>query len=83
VAGVVPGDTLLFYTDGVTDTQRADERFGEERLLAAAADGPNRADDLIARLEKRLDEFEQSDRTDDRAMLAVEWVGVPQPAEVG
>ena len=32
---LAPGDTLLFYTDGVTDTPSGRERFGEERLLAA------------------------------------------------
>lgn len=79
VAGVAPGDTLLFYTDGVTDTQGAEDRFGEERLLDVAGAGPSRADALIARLEQRLEEFAATDRDDDRAMLAVEWVGAAQP----
>jgi len=79
VAGVAPGDTLLFYTDGVTDTQGAADRFGEERLLEVAAAGSNRADDLIERLERRLEDFTATDRSDDRAMLAVESVGVAQP----
>ena len=30
-----PGDTLVAFSDGVTDTVGADGRFGEERLLAA------------------------------------------------
>ena len=80
VVGIAPGDTLLFYTDGVTDTMGRGERFGEERLLAAASAGPPDADALIARLERAVDDFEESDRSDDRAMLAVEWVGVAQPA---
>jgi serine phosphatase RsbU (regulator of sigma subunit) len=79
VVGIAPGDTLLFYTDGVTDTLGDGERYGEERLLQTAGAGPNRADELIARLETSLAEFEASDRSDDRAMLAVEWVGVPAP----
>ncbi len=28
-----PGDTVLLYTDGVTDTPGADDRFGPERLV--------------------------------------------------
>jgi hypothetical protein len=80
VVRIAPGDTLLFYTDGVTDALGAEGRYGEERLLTAAGSGPSRADELIARLERELAEFESSDRSDDRAMLAVEWVGVPQPA---
>ena len=32
---IAPGDRLLFYTDGVTETQDAtDEEFGMDRLLA-------------------------------------------------
>jgi PAS domain-containing protein len=80
VAGLAPGDTLFFYTDGVTDTIGEGERFGEERLIEAAGESSNHADRLIARLEQRLDAFQASDRSDDRAMLAVEWVGVAEPA---
>jgi serine phosphatase RsbU (regulator of sigma subunit)/PAS domain-containing protein len=82
VVGIAPGDTLFFYTDGVTDTLGADERYGEERLLATASAGPSGAEDLIRRLERDLEEFEASDRSDDRAMLALEWVGVTEPARV-
>lgn len=32
-----PGDTLVFYTDGVTERRRRGEFFGVDRLLAAAA----------------------------------------------
>jgi serine phosphatase RsbU (regulator of sigma subunit) len=81
-AAIAPGDTLLFYTDGVTDARGVEDRFGEERLVEAAGDGPNGAAELIARLEARLAEFETGEGADDRAMLAVEWVGAPQPANV-
>ena len=80
VVHVDPGQTLLFHTDGVTDLPGDGDRFGDERLAAAAADGPNGADELIARLERRLAEFQAGEFQDDRAMLAVEWVGARQPA---
>lgn len=34
---LAPGDTLVFYTDGVTERRRRDELFGIERLRSAAA----------------------------------------------
>jgi PAS domain S-box-containing protein len=79
---LAPGETLLFYTDGITDTPGRDERFGEQRLFDAAADGPNGAAELVARIERVVDEFHAGDRSDDRAMLALEWVGVARPAPV-
>jgi serine phosphatase RsbU (regulator of sigma subunit) len=82
VTTLAPGETLLFYTDGVTDTPGAADRFGDQRLFEAAADGPTGAADLVARLERALDAFHAGDRSDDRAMLALEWVGAPQPAAV-
>jgi PAS domain S-box-containing protein len=75
VTTLTPSDTLLFYTDGVTELPGETDRFGEQRLFEAIAAGPNGAADLIARLERRLDEFQASDRSDDRAMLAIEWIG--------
>ena len=42
------GDTLLFYTDGVTDTPSGSERFGEERLLAALPAAPADPREMIA-----------------------------------
>jgi PAS domain S-box-containing protein len=80
VTTVAPGETLLFYTDGVTDTPGDGERFGEHRLFDAAAGGPNGAADLIARIERAVDDFHRGDRSDDRAMLALEWVGAARPA---
>jgi serine phosphatase RsbU (regulator of sigma subunit) len=79
-ATLAPGETLLFYTDGVTDMPGAADRFGERRLLEVAAAGPNGAAELVARLDRALEEFQAGDQSDDRAMLALEWVGAPRPA---
>jgi len=77
---LAPGDILFFYTDGVTDTRGVEDRFGDDRLVAAVREAPHHADELIARLEARLAGFEAAGRGDDRAMLAVEWAGARQPA---
>ena len=71
-----PGDTLLFYTDGVTDTPSGGERFGEERLLDALPDAPAEPREMIAGVQRALREFQVGDVVDDRAMLALRLVGV-------
>ncbi|HEX5617618.1 MAG TPA: SpoIIE family protein phosphatase, partial [Solirubrobacteraceae bacterium] len=72
-----PGDTLLFYTDGVTETPGEATRYGELRLSEAmtrAGDGPVA---LVAEIERSLREFQAGVTIDDRAMLALRFVGVP------
>jgi serine phosphatase RsbU (regulator of sigma subunit) len=71
-----PGDTLLFYTDGVTDTPSGGERFGEERLLDALPEAPAEPREMIAGVQRALREFQVGDVVDDRAMLALRLVGV-------
>ena len=70
-----PGDTVLLYTDGVTDTPGADERFGPERLselLNAAPDAPS---DILERIEAVLREYQAGTAIDDRAMLVLRFEG--------
>jgi serine phosphatase RsbU (regulator of sigma subunit) len=71
-----PGDTVLFYTDGVTETPGDAARFGEARLSAAmarAADGPVA---LLAEIDRSLRDFQAGATLDDRAMLALQFLGV-------
>jgi serine phosphatase RsbU (regulator of sigma subunit) len=75
VIELTPGDALLFYTDGVTDTPSGRERFGEERLLAALAGAPDPAG-MIESVQRALREFQVGDVVDDRAMLALQLVAV-------
>lgn len=69
-----PGDTLLAYTDGVTDAMDpACEPFGRERLLASlyetAGSGPAR---LVGEIAARLHEFTApAEQFDDITMLAM------------
>ena len=72
-----PGDTVLFYTDGVTETPGEFARYGELRLheaVARAADGPAA---LVAEIERSLRAFQSGAALDDRAIVALRFVGVP------
>jgi PAS domain S-box-containing protein len=80
VVTLAPGDTVLFYTDGVTETPGDAARFGELRLQQAmtrAADGPVA---LLAEIDRSLRDFQAGATLDDRAMLALRFVGVPVAA---
>jgi GAF domain-containing protein len=65
------GDTLLLFTDGVTDTPGAGGRFGEARLRAAVDAAPAEPQALLDAIERALDGFALGGGLDDRAMLAV------------
>ena len=69
---VGPGELVLLYTDGVTETAGSDERFGLRRLrelLASHAGASPEA--LLDALAAALDEFRISDHGDDVAALAL------------
>jgi serine phosphatase RsbU (regulator of sigma subunit)/anti-sigma regulatory factor (Ser/Thr protein kinase) len=67
------GDTLVFYTDGVTERRRGGEQFGEERVahtLAAASGGS--ADELVDVLRRTVHTFSPEPHQDDIAIMAVQ-----------
>jgi serine phosphatase RsbU (regulator of sigma subunit) len=68
-----PGDALVFYTDGVTDTRGEDgELFGQDRLAELLdTSTPLDADELAARIDGALRAFERGQQRDDVAMLVV------------
>lgn len=72
-----PGDTLLLYTDGVTEATNAqNELFGDDRLLSSLA-ACNECDpeEVCARVKKDVDAFVGSaPQFDDITMLAVKFI---------
>ena len=66
---------MLFYTDGVTDTPGAEERFGESRLLKVVESTGGSPGELLAVMDAALREFQQRDVSDDRALLALRFTG--------
>ena len=71
------GDTLLVYTDGVTEASNADqELFGDERLLAAVQQCQNLSvPDFIKQVRTSISEFVAgAEQFDDITMLAVKIV---------
>jgi PAS domain S-box-containing protein len=76
VVDLTPGDSMLFYTDGVTDTPSGSERFGERRLLEALSGSPVDPAGMIERVQRAVRAFQVGDVVDDRAILALQLVGV-------
>ncbi|WP_157592290.1 SpoIIE family protein phosphatase [Solirubrobacter soli] len=68
---LAPGDAILLYTDGVTDTPGARDRFGGERLKEAFAAAPDDATQILRRIEATINAFQADTATDDRALLVL------------
>jgi PAS domain S-box-containing protein len=79
VVEIAPGDTLLFYTDGVTETPGEADRFGDARLREAVARAGETPGELLAEIERTLRVFQSGAALDDRAMLALRFVGAASP----
>jgi PAS domain S-box-containing protein len=73
VADLAPGDTLLLYTDGLTDVRDEEGELGEERVVHLLRDcrGAS-ADEIVTRLMTAAIDFRDDDPQDDIAILAVQ-----------
>jgi sigma-B regulation protein RsbU (phosphoserine phosphatase) len=78
VVRLAAGESLVLYTDGVTDTRSATERFGSERLaeVLAAATGLE-PDEVANRVDAALLRFEEGPQRDDVALLVLRAAGGP------
>jgi sigma-B regulation protein RsbU (phosphoserine phosphatase) len=78
VVSMAPGDNLVLYTDGVTDTRSDAERFGADRLVSILSDvrdlGP---DEIATRIDEALLGFQQGPQRDDVALLVLRASGNP------
>ncbi|MEK6277412.1 MAG: SpoIIE family protein phosphatase [Actinomycetota bacterium] len=77
---LAPGEQLVVYTDGVTETCGQGGRFGEERLRSrlTGATSPAAA---IRRVEQALETFAAGELTDDAAIVVVMREPTPAPAQ--
>ncbi len=75
---ITTGDTLILYTDGITEARRNGEHFGVERLIRTLENGSRDPDRAVARLVARAVDFQGGQAHDDVAVLAI---GVPRPLD--
>jgi PAS domain S-box-containing protein len=68
-----PRDTVLLYTDGVTDTPGPSDRFGAQRLAQVFSRAPDQPEAIIEAIEQGLRDFQAGTAIDDRAMLVLRY----------
>ena len=73
---LAPGDSLVLYTDGVTEGRRGDELFGEDRLAVSVATHAGSAKTLVDGVLADVLAFQDGLPRDDIAVAAVR---VPSP----
>jgi serine phosphatase RsbU (regulator of sigma subunit) len=84
VVEVGPDETLLIYTDGVTDTRGASERFGAGRLRRLLSEHAGATpSEMLATLEQELDSFQATGHADDTGAVALRPVAAEALLSVG
>jgi serine phosphatase RsbU (regulator of sigma subunit) len=69
------GDTLVFYTDGVTEARRDGELYGEDRLATLLAENLGDEPQYVAdAIERSVEEFSDGPLRDDLAIVVVKAV---------
>ncbi len=69
--GIAPDDTLVLYTDGVTEGRRGNEFFGEQRLVASVVTHGRSATELTEGVLEDVLAFQHEVPRDDIAVVAL------------
>jgi len=81
---ITPGETLLLYTDGVTDARGRQERFGSARLRRVLSDNAAASPrQLLGALESELDKFQAEGHSDDTGAIALRPAGSRTTGDAG
>jgi sigma-B regulation protein RsbU (phosphoserine phosphatase) len=68
---LLAGDTLVLYTDGVTEARSGEDFYGEERLAAAALRSVDSAEALTSAILSEVLEFQTDRPRDDIAVVTI------------
>jgi sigma-B regulation protein RsbU (phosphoserine phosphatase) len=71
---LLPGDTLVLYTDGVTEARGPGDFFGEDRLRQTLGPTAASASERLEHLLETVLDFQAGESGDDIAIVAI---GVP------
>lgn len=71
------GDLLFVYTDGVTEAERGEELYGNDRLIKILSDTQkSKADEIVSHLMKDISDFAgDTPQSDDITMLLIKKEG--------
>lgn len=72
---LVRGQTLLLYTDGVTEARSGNEFFGDERLIDVVSADPGSAEELVAAALSAVIDFQSGNPRDDVALVGIRVSG--------
>ena len=67
------------HLPGLNETPGEGDRFGDARMREAVARAGETPDELLAQIERALRDFQSGAALDDRAMLALRFVGAARP----
>ncbi|MHB8869738.1 MAG: PP2C family protein-serine/threonine phosphatase [Thermoleophilia bacterium] len=69
-----PSDTLVLYTDGVTEARRGRYFFGEKRLSRLVQKAAHEPVDIVDDLVRRLRTYTRGDYRDDAVIMAIQFL---------